>query len=130
MVLNGNPIPGANSNSYTPTVAGNYTVRITVGSCAPATTPIYKVFTCLQETNKSITVCEGFQAIIPEFTSSTQAYVASTVTIVTPPANGTAVIDPNGVIIYTRISDLQVQIPLFINSVAMIPNLQTASKLL
>ncbi|WP_029295360.1 T9SS type B sorting domain-containing protein [Chryseobacterium hispalense] len=99
--LNGNPIPGANSNSYTPTVAGNYTVRITVGSCAPATTPVYKVFTCLHNSTKSITVCEGFQAIIPEFTNSTQTYVPSTVTIVTPPANGTAVIDPNGVIIYT-----------------------------
>ena len=99
--LNGNPIPGANTNSYTPTVAGNYTVRITVGSCAPAITPIYKVFTCLQNSTKNITVCEGFQAIIPEFTNSTQTYVPSTVTIVTPPANGTAVIDPNGVIIYT-----------------------------
>lgn len=99
--LNGNPIPGADTNSYTPTVAGNYTVRITVGSCAPATTPIYKVYTCLQNSTKNLTVCEGFQAIIPEFTNSTQTYVASTVTIVTPPANGTAVIDPNGVIIYT-----------------------------
>ncbi len=99
--LNGNPIAGANSNSYTPTVAGNYTVRITVGSCAPATTPIYKVYTCLHNSTKSLTVCEGFQAIIPEFTNSTQTYVPGTVTIVTPPANGTAVIDPNGVIIYT-----------------------------
>jgi hypothetical protein len=35
------------------------------------------------------------------FTNSTQTYVPSTVTIVTPPTNGSAVIDPNGVIIYT-----------------------------
>ena len=99
--LNGNPIPGANSNSYTPTVAGNYTVRITVGSCVPAITPVYKVYTCLQQSTKALTVCEGYQAIVPAFTNSTQTYVPSTVTIVTPPANGSAVIDPNGVIIYT-----------------------------
>lgn len=99
--LNGNPIPGATSNSYTPTVAGNYTVRITVGSCPPAVTPVYKVFTCLHESTKNMTVCEGYQSIIPEFTNSTQTYVPSTVTIVTPPTNGTAIIDPNGVILYT-----------------------------
>ncbi|ASK30849.1 gliding motility protein [Chryseobacterium sp. T16E-39] len=99
--LNGNPIPGATTNSYTPTQAGNYTVRITVGSCPPATTPIYKVFSCLQKSTKSLIMCEGFQAIVPEFTNSTQAYVPGTVTIVTPPTNGTASIDPvTGVITY------------------------------
>ncbi|MBK1898215.1 T9SS type B sorting domain-containing protein [Chryseobacterium paridis] len=99
--LNGNPIPGATTNSYTPTQAGNYTVRITVGSCPPETTPPYKVFSCLQQSTKSLTMCEGFQAIVPEFTNSTQTYVPGTVTIVTPPANGTASIDPvTGVITY------------------------------
>ncbi|MBB4807655.1 gliding motility-associated-like protein [Chryseobacterium defluvii] len=100
--LNGNPIPGATSNSYTPTQAGNYTVTITVGSCLPETTPVYKVFTCLRKSTKALTVCEGYQAIVPEFTSSTQTYVPGTVTIVTPPTNGTATIDPvTGVINYT-----------------------------
>ncbi|MDR6085201.1 gliding motility-associated-like protein [Chryseobacterium sp. SORGH_AS909] len=98
--LNGNPISGATGNTYTPTVAGNYTVKITVGSCPPAITPVYKVFTCLQKTNKSMTVCEGYQTIVPDFTNSTQTYVPGSVTIVTPPANGTASIDPNGVITY------------------------------
>lgn len=100
--LNGNPIPGANSNSYTPTQAGNYTVTITVGSCLPATTPVYKVYTCLYESTKTLTVCEGYQTVVPEFTTSTQTYVPSTVTIVTPPANGTAILDPvTGAINYT-----------------------------
>ncbi|ATL75997.1 hypothetical protein IQ37_01415 [Chryseobacterium piperi] len=99
--LNGNPIPGATSNSYTPTQAGNYTVRITVGSCPPAITPVYKVFSCLEQSTKTMTICEGYQAIVPEFTNSTQIYVPGTVTIVTPPANGTATIDPvTGVITY------------------------------
>lgn len=98
---NGNPIPGANANSYAPTVSGNYTVRITVGSCSPAETPIYKVYTCLEESTAAITVCEGYKAIVPEFTSSTQSYVPSTVTIVTLPANGSVIIEPNGVIGYT-----------------------------
>ncbi len=65
VVLNGNPITGANSNSYTPLVAGNYTVRIAVGSCTPAITPVYKVYTCLEESTKAMTVCEGYQAIRP-----------------------------------------------------------------
>jgi gliding motility-associated-like protein len=100
--LNGNPIAGATANTYTPTQAGNYTVRITVGSCPPAVTPVYKVFTCLEESVKPMTVCEGYQAIIPTFTNSNQSYVPSTVTIVTPPINGTATIDPiTGVINYT-----------------------------
>lgn len=95
-------IPGANSYSYTPTIAGNYTVRITVGSCVPATTPVYKVFTCLQVSTDAKTVCEGYYNIVPQFTNSSQTYVPSTVTIVTPPTNGTAIINPTtGVIGYT-----------------------------
>ena len=99
---NGQPITGANSNSYTPTLAGNYTVTITVGSCLPATTPVFKVFTCLQQTTDAVTVCEGYYNIVPQFTSSPQTYSPSSVTIITPPTNGTAVLNPvTGVIGYT-----------------------------
>lgn len=96
------PIPGANGNSYTPTQSGNYTVRITVGSCIPVITPVYKVFTCLKETAQAKTVCEGYLNIIPQFTSSSQTFTPGSVQIITPPANGTAIINPiTGVIGYT-----------------------------
>lgn len=98
--LNGAPIAGATTHTYTPTVAGNYTVKVTMGTCPPLTTPIYKVFTCLQQTTKSLYIC-GSKAITPAFTTSTQAPVPSTVTIITQPTNGTATINPsNGVITY------------------------------
>ncbi|REC47086.1 T9SS type B sorting domain-containing protein [Chryseobacterium pennipullorum] len=94
-------IAGATSNSYTPTQSGNYTVRITVGSCPPVTTPIYKVYTCLTKTTLNDTVCDGVKQIVPTFSSSTQTVVPGTVTIITPPTNGNAVIDPaTGVISY------------------------------
>lgn len=100
--LNGNPITGANSNVYTPTVGGNYTVKVTIGSCPPETTPVFKVFTCLTKSTKAMNVCDISQVVIPEFTVSTQTYNPSTVTIVTPPTNGIATINPvTGVINYT-----------------------------
>ncbi|MCU7615375.1 gliding motility-associated C-terminal domain-containing protein [Chryseobacterium sp. GMJ5] len=100
--FNNTPIPGATTNSYTPNLAGNYTVRITVGSCPPVFTPVYKVFTCLKETTIAKTVCEGYLTIVPEFTSSTQNFVPATVQILTSPANGTASVNPTtGIISYT-----------------------------
>jgi len=100
--FNGNPIPGANGNSYTPTQGGDYTVKITIGSCPPETTPVFKVFTCLTESTKAMNVCDISQVVIPEFTVSTQTYNPSSVTIITPPTNGIATINPvTGVINYT-----------------------------
>jgi len=100
--LNGNPITGANSNTYTPTVGGDYTVKVTIGSCPPETTPVFKVFTCLTKSTKTMNVCDISQTIIPEFTVSTQTYNPGSVTIVTPPTNGIATVNPvTGVINYT-----------------------------
>lgn len=99
---NGTPIVGATSFSYTPTQSGNYTVRITVGSCPPAITPVYKVFTCLQQSTATKTLCEGYINIAPQFTTSPQTVVPSTVQIVTQPTNGTAIVNSTtGVIGYT-----------------------------
>ncbi|MGE8434633.1 gliding motility-associated C-terminal domain-containing protein [Chryseobacterium joostei] len=97
---NGVAIPGATSYSYTPTQSGNYTVKVTMGTCPPVTTPIYKVQNCLKITKQNLAVC-ATKIITPTFTSSTQTPVATTVKILTPPTKGTAVVNPNGTITYT-----------------------------
>ncbi len=99
---NGIAITGATSHTYTPTLAGIYTAVVSVGSCAPATTPEYKVYTCLHESTATKNVCEGYLNIVPAFTNSSQTYLPGSVQIITPPAHGTAIINPiTGVIGYT-----------------------------
>ncbi|WP_312079373.1 gliding motility-associated C-terminal domain-containing protein [Chryseobacterium sp.] len=98
--LNGVAIPGATSNSYTPTIAGNYTVTVTMGTCPALTTPIYKVFTCLKETTQAINVCAS-KVITPAFTNSSQTPVPSTVTILTQPTHGIVTVNAStGAITY------------------------------
>ena len=98
--LNGNPITGATQNVYTPTVAGNYTVKVTMGTCPPVTTPIYKVFACVRNTTAALNAC-ATKVITPAFSfTTTQTPVASTVTILTYPTNGTATVNGAGQITY------------------------------
>ncbi|MGH1517579.1 T9SS type B sorting domain-containing protein [Chryseobacterium sp. JK1] len=86
--LNGVAIPGATTYTYTPTQAGNYTVKVTMGSCPPVTTPIYKVFPCLHESTSTVNACAS-KVITPVFSNSSQTPDGNTVTIITPPAHGT-----------------------------------------
>lgn len=98
--LNGVAIPGVTLHTYTPVTGGNYTVTVTMGSCTPVTTPIYKVFTCLQQSAQTLYIC-GTKEISPAFTSSPQTPVPSTVTIITSPSHGSATINPaTGIISY------------------------------
>ncbi|MFP7658221.1 T9SS type B sorting domain-containing protein [Chryseobacterium proteolyticum] len=102
--LNGIAIPNATNNTYAPTQAGNYTVRVTMGTCSPVTTPIYKVFNCIKNTTTSINAC-ATKIITPTFSSSTQTPVPSTVLILTAPTHGTAVLNNStGIITYTPTS--------------------------
>lgn len=99
--LNGVPINGATNNTYVPTVAGNYTVKVTMGTCPPVTTPIYKVFACLKQTTTSLNAC-ATKVINPAFSYTTsQTPVPGTVTIITYPTHGTATINTStGAITY------------------------------
>lgn len=99
--LNDIAIPGATQNIHTPTQAGNYTVKVTMGTCPPVTTPIYKVFSCITNTTANLNAC-ATKVIIPQFSfNTTQTPVASTVTILTYPTHGTATLNPaNGQITY------------------------------
>jgi gliding motility-associated-like protein len=97
---NGNPVAGATANSFAPTLSGNYTVKVSMGTCPPITTPVYKVSSCLKLTTQSLNIC-ATKIITPAFTSSPQTPVPGTVVITTTPTQGTAVVNPNGTITYT-----------------------------
>ncbi|MGV2451605.1 UNVERIFIED_CONTAM: hypothetical protein POZ17_15270, partial [Ralstonia mannitolilytica] len=100
--LNGNSIPGATSNTYSPVQGGNYTVKITAGSCEPKVTPVYKIKSCLKETTKNDSICGEHLTIIPQFSQSLQTPVPASITVITSSLHGTATVDPvTGNISYT-----------------------------
>lgn len=99
--LGTNPISGANSHTYTPLLAGTYTVKVGMGGCF-ATTPVFVVESCYEQVTKSMVVCDAQKTIVPKFTNHNVAIVSGTLQIDTPPAHGTATIDSStGNIIYT-----------------------------
>jgi gliding motility-associated-like protein len=98
---NGTLVPGATASSITPTLPGNYTCSVTMGSCAPLITEKFKVLNCTKLSNASYNVCTS-QTITPAFSTSSQTPVPGTVAITTAPSLGTAVINPvTGIITYT-----------------------------
>lgn len=89
---NGAIIPGATMNTHTPTLGGNYTCVVTMGTCPPVTTPVYKAYTCKKITTESLVIC-GSKIITPTFTNSSQTPLPNTVKILTAPAHGTATVN-------------------------------------
>ncbi len=101
--LNGNLIVGANSSSYSPTLPGNYTASVTLGSCAPLLAAAFKVLKCTVISTANYTICTS-QTITPAFSnpSIVQNVIPSSVNIITAPTLGNATINATtGVITYT-----------------------------
>lgn len=99
--LNGVAIPGANTFFYVPLVPGNYTVTVSITGCAPITTPIFAIFSCPTETTVTMDIC-GSKTFTPTFTTSTQPISIPSISVTTPPTNGTVAIDSTtGVLTYT-----------------------------
>lgn len=90
--FNGAPISGANTHTYTPTLPGVYTITVSITGCQPVTTPEYNVYPCPTTTTQNINVC-GSKVFTPVFTSSTQPIDLNSITVTTPPTNGTATIN-------------------------------------
>ena len=95
------PAPGINNtNTYEPTQAGIYSVKIQQGSCPEIQTADFKFYNCTTFTNIDHTICTT-TTITPNFVLSSQTLNATTVKIDTPPTKGTAVVNPDGTITYT-----------------------------
>lgn len=103
--LNGNPIPGATTNTLNPELygAGNYTCTITKNNCETKTTEIYTYVVCPPITNVTYDIGScNTKVITPAFTNSTQTIVPSQTSIVAQPTQGTATVNTTtGQIIYT-----------------------------
>lgn len=100
--LNGTPISGATASTYTPTQSGDYSVSVTMGSCAPLVAATVRIQKCTVNSTASYTFC-ATQTITPTFTSNTypQTVIPSSVTITVPPTLGTVSVNPtNGQITY------------------------------
>ncbi len=103
--LNGAPIAGTNTFSINPELygAGDYTCLITKNNCETRLTSVYNYTLCppISTTTYTIGSCNT-KVITPAFTNSTQTIVPSLTSIISPPASGTATVNPaTGQITYT-----------------------------
>ena len=94
------PLTGEKKNYFKPTQAGIYAVKIKQASCLEVQTEDFKFFNCTTFTDYSYTTC-SVQHIIPKFILSTQTINPNSLTIITPPKNGTVFIDATGALTYT-----------------------------
>ena len=95
------PAQGINNlNTYSPTQAGIYAVKVKQGSCEEIQTRDFKFYNCTTFTNYDYTTCTE-QVITPIFALSSQGVNIPTIKIDTPPTKGNAVVNPDGTITYT-----------------------------
>lgn len=93
--LNGVDIPGANSPSYIPLIAGSYTCVLSYSGFTFTTDPvIIKDCPYVLTTNDLGSLCPNFP-IIPKFSPPNENLVFTKIEILTQPNYGTAVIDNN-----------------------------------
>lgn len=101
--LNGDPIPGATANSFSPTGPGNYSASVTLGSCAPLIAAPFKVLKCTVNSSAIYNICNS-QTITPTFSAPTiaQNVDPASVNIITAPTLGNVTINSTtGIITYT-----------------------------
>lgn len=102
-LLNGNPIPGANQITYTPTVPGYYSVEVTNGTCEPKVSDVVKIEKCMVNSTSVLDVCKEV-TIVPALSSASipQALNVNSVAVTVPPTRGIVSIQPiTGEITYT-----------------------------
>lgn len=93
--------PGiSNSNTYAPTQAGIYAVKIQQGSCPEIQTGDFKFYNCTTYTNVDYETCKTLDDITPKFTLSTQAVNPGSISITEQGTLGTATVLANGKIQY------------------------------
>lgn len=95
------PAPGVNNlNTYDPSEAGIYAVKIKQGSCPEVQTQDFKFYNCTTYTNYDFETCTTVD-ITPQFALSTQQVNPGTVVVDIPPTKGTVTKNAAGILTYT-----------------------------
>ena len=88
------------ANSFSPSQAGIYYVKIQQGSCPEIQTGDFKFYNCTTYTNVDYETCKTLDDITPKFTLSTQAVNPGSISITEQGTLGTATVLANGKIQY------------------------------
>lgn len=87
------PIAGANSNEFRPIKPGIYIADVQRSVCKKVTTPEFKLLNCSTITNVDSKICNAALPIIPKLSNSSQTTDWNSISIMTPPANGSLNLD-------------------------------------